>query len=144
MMFKKLFTQKSARRAILMLSLIASAVLFQNCQGGYYTECADCVGGGDLSLEQLNQKINSTKALACNIDSDCTQIEFGSRPCGGPESWLVYSQMSTDVNALNDLVSEYNRLQDIENKSNNISGTCEYRMPYNSLACVSNSCVGRY
>ncbi|NOR28976.1 MAG: hypothetical protein GQ540_10670, partial [Lutibacter sp.] len=49
------------------------------------------------ALDVLHEEIEQLIAEGiCNENSDCDFIAFGSKPCGGPWSFLVYST-SIDV-----------------------------------------------
>jgi hypothetical protein len=56
--------------------------------------------------------------------SQCKLIGFGSKPCGGPWSFLLYSTANTDEARLKELVSEYNQLETKINKAKQIGSTC--------------------
>lgn len=43
--------------------------------------------------------------------SECKTIAFGSKPCGGPWRYLVYSVAQADESRLERLVSEHNALE---------------------------------
>ena len=48
---------------------------------------------------------------ACTYDSECKAIGYGSKPCGGPSSYLAYSVENTDVPLLEGKVRQFNALQ---------------------------------
>lgn len=56
--------------------------------------------------------------------SFCSTIAFGSKPCGGPWRYLVYSAEVTDPDALEAKVAEYNRLQDRINREKGLVSDC--------------------
>src|ERR671923_506019 len=47
---------------------------------------------------------------AAKSGSQCKTIALGSKPCGGPATYLVYSTAVSDEGKLKQLVSEYNEL----------------------------------
>jgi hypothetical protein len=47
---------------------------------------------------------------AANEPSQCKLIAFGSKPCGGPARYLVYSTAKTNETRLKQLVDEFNQL----------------------------------
>jgi hypothetical protein len=47
---------------------------------------------------------------AAKSPSQCKTIALGSKPCGGPATYLVYSTAGSDEDKLKQLVSEYNEL----------------------------------
>ena len=48
---------------------------------------------------------------ACTYDSECNAIGYGSKPRGGPSSYLLYSVNNTDVPLLEGKVQQFNALQ---------------------------------
>ncbi len=56
--------------------------------------------------------------------SQCKLIGFGSKPCGGPGSYLVYSTAETNESRLKQLVSEFNQLQKRINEERRLSSDC--------------------
>ena len=56
--------------------------------------------------------------------SSCKTIAFGSKPCGGPWSYLIYSSEYTDEDVLVKLVSRYNELQAKINRETGMMSDC--------------------
>jgi hypothetical protein len=56
--------------------------------------------------------------------SQCRLIGFGSKPCGGPRTYLIYSRMKTDESRLEQLVTEYNRLERRHNIEQKMFSDC--------------------
>jgi hypothetical protein len=56
--------------------------------------------------------------------SECKTIGFGSKPCGGPVRYLVYSTATTDAAKLERLVGEFNRLQQKINRERGLVSDC--------------------
>ena len=61
----------------------------------------------------------------------CRTAPVGSRPCGGPRTYLVYCAASTDSAALFAKLAELARAEEAYNSANGLASTCEYRMPPN-------------
>ena len=58
----------------------------------------------------------------------CALIPYGHKPCGGPESYIVYSQMDmdeNDIDELHDKVRRYNQLDAFIKSSQGIMSTCD-------------------
>jgi|JI10StandDraft_1071094.scaffolds.fasta_scaffold324261_2 hypothetical protein len=45
---------------------------------------------------------------SCTSSADCSYIAYGTKACGGPDSYLIYSNKKTDTGELNTKVNEYN------------------------------------
>ena len=79
----------------------------------------------------------------CNNTFICKYIAFGSKPCGGPWSYLIYST-SIDQQNLQNLVEVYNEKQAEFNTKWGIFSDCAFAMPPTSITCENNSCVPVY
>ncbi|WP_157207119.1 hypothetical protein [Mariniflexile maritimum] len=95
----------------------------------------------------LNNSKKAIEALAatsvCNETTTCKFIALGSKPCGGPWSYLVYST-SIDVKKLETMVETYNKSEAAFNQKWNIASDCAYAMPPTSVNCENNTCVAIY
>ena len=56
--------------------------------------------------------------------SQCRDIPFGAKPCGGPWMYLVYSTARTDESKLQRLVREFNALQKKINEEEQVGSDC--------------------
>lgn len=58
----------------------------------------------------------------------CRTIAFGSKPCGGPWQYLVYSTAVSDSTRLRSLVSRYNVLEEDFNRRTGRASDCAFVM----------------
>ena len=63
---------------------------------------------------------------AANEPSQCKLIAFGSKPCGGPARYLVYSTAKTNETRLKQLVDEFNQLAKKINEERKIFSDCMF------------------
>ena len=76
-------------------------------------------------LEGLRRMIEQEIGIpSANEPTQCKLIPFGSKPCGGPWGYLVYSTLKTDETRLKQLVSEFNQLQKKMNKESKLMSDC--------------------
>ncbi len=76
-------------------------------------------------LNQLSKKINELiGAAGCRTDEQCRVIEFGSRPCGGPASYIAYSTLSSNTALLLDISKEHVKLSKKYNEIQGIISIC--------------------
>jgi hypothetical protein len=76
-------------------------------------------------LEELHGMIKKEIGTpTANEPSQCNLIGFGSKPCGGPWSYLVYSTAKTDDSRLKQLVSEFNELAKKINEERGLFSDC--------------------
>lgn len=79
-------------------------------------------------------------ASVCNENIDCLFIGFGSKPCGGPWSYLIYTG-SIDVDQLLLWVEDYNQLEQQLNETWEISSDCSVATPPLGFECIDNTCI---
>jgi len=79
----------------------------------------------------------------CSESSDCEYIAFGSKACGGPKTYLVFST-SINVELLQQKVITYNALENSFNKRWGIISDCSVVMPPTSIQCVNGKCTAIY
>ena len=97
-----------------------------------------------LELETLANEITSlTESSICNEENECKYIAFGSKPCGGPWSYLVYST-SINTALLLEKVENYNQLENTYNLKWGINSDCSVANPPASLECIDGKCIANY
>jgi len=90
-------------------------------------------------LSRLRNEINSLVQEEGNISS-CRAVAFGTKPCGGPWEYLVYSNSTTQTDILLTKVATYNNLENDLNIRDNETSDCAYLEEPN-LAVVDGRCV---
>ena len=86
---------------------------------------------------------NLADASVCNENFICRSIAFGSKPCGGPWGYLVYST-SIDTLKLAELVKKHNQLETRINQECNRISDCAFVSPPQRLECEDNKCIAIY
>lgn len=94
-----------------------------------------------LELKTQSEALASTST--CNENTTCKFIAFGSKPCGGPWSYLIYST-SIDVQTLEDLVERYNKKEADFNNKWGMASDCSVVTPPSSVKCENNTCIAEY
>jgi hypothetical protein len=95
-------------------------------------------------LSILKQSIEDLASQSvCNESTECAYIAFGSKPCGGPWSYLVYST-SINTEELLSLVEDYNQKEALYNTTWGISSDCTIVNPPTSVKCENNTCIAVY
>ncbi len=122
---------KAARIILLALSALAAA-----CDTGKSRE-------EDKAL--LNKTREEIEALAkshpCAPDSPCRLTGLGSKPCGGPWSYLIYPT-SVDTVQLVNKVTQYNAAEAAYNMKWSVVSDCSVGLSPANVACVDGQCVG--
>jgi hypothetical protein len=95
-----------------------------------------------LNIEK--QKIEDLAVTSvCSDTFVCEFIDLGSKPCGGPWSYLVYST-SIDVQKLKQIVATYNQNEVDFNEKWGVYSDCSVPEPPTNVICENNKCVAIY
>lgn len=111
----------------------------------------DCSNNSVSSEQQERQELALLKAeieemvaeISCANGTDCRFLAFGSKPCGGPWSYLIYNT-AIDTDKLKDLVENYNQKEQDFNIKYNIISDCMYVLPPTRVDCVNGVCTAIY
>lgn len=91
-------------------------------------------------LKEIEQMANNKH---CQDPNEFAYAPLGSKPCGGPKSYIVYSKKIDTKNFLNKL-SQYNMAEDNYNKRWGLQSDCAVAPVPTSLTCVNNRPVLQY
>jgi hypothetical protein len=96
--------------------------------------------GYQARIQKLEAEARAmAKVTGCNSATGCRTAPVGSRPCGGPRSYITYCAASTDSVALFRKLGELETVEKAYNKSSGMASTCEFRMPP-GVTAVGGSC----
>ncbi len=73
--------------------------------------------------------------------SQCSIIEIGAKPCGGPLGFLVFSKERTDSERLSGLVERFNELNKTINSEKSLFSTCD-ETPVPEIVLDNGKCSG--
>jgi hypothetical protein len=97
-----------------------------------------------LALDNLKNEIEQLIATGtCSENSACDFIAFGSKPCGGAWSYLVYNN-SINVELLKEKVSIFNKKEADYNKKWSIFSDCMMVIPPTNVECINGKCTAVY
>jgi hypothetical protein len=83
---------------------------------------------------------NLIQDLSCTDSSSCASIGVGSKPCGGPWSFLVYSKDAVDQEELTVTVADLNAYEAEYNAQEGIVSDCSMAREAKP-GCVDHKCV---
>ncbi len=86
--------------------------------------------------ESLMAEIN---AESCQSDADCGVVGIGHKPCGGAESYQVYSKIASDEKKLLELAEQYKQRVKAYQKEKQMVGICVVT-PEPKASCQNNMC----
>jgi len=128
-----------------MKSLKLTFVLISFCFFFVATQCDE--DKPPLTFEEERAELNIYKdeiedlaaTSVCNENTECLFIGFGSKPCGGPWTYLIYTN-SIDVGQLLLWVDDYNQLEQELNEKWEIISDCSIASPPVGFECIDNTC----
>lgn len=101
--------------------------------------------GAETDSTRIARLEREARALAhtegCTA-GECRTAPVGSRPCGGPRTYVPYCAASTDSAALFAKLAELARAEEAFNTANGMMSTCEFRTPP-AAALEGGRCVAR-
>lgn len=119
--------------------ILAISFLLQSFQ------CTDTAAVHDIvttsQLETNKQEIqNYINSFSCSETSGCGFITFGSKPCGGPRTYLLFSN-SVNLAKLQEMVKNYNEMDKAHNIQTKAISDCMYQSPPTEVKCVNGVCT---
>ena len=94
----------------------------------------------DLDREKENI-LSFLQAGNCTDDGGCLFIGLGTKACGGPQEYVVYSA-SLDSVQVTGMIANYNAMEEAYNKKWGIVSDCSLPPPPDSVRCLNGICVG--
>ena len=128
---------------------ILKIILVPLCLFLFSTQCEDDIPLRTQETEQLELAAlktdieNLASTSICGDTFECKFIAFGSKPCGGSWSYLVYST-SIDTEDFENRVEGYNRKEALYNTDWGIASDCAIANPPISVICENDTCVAVY
>ena len=113
------------------------------------TQCDDDTIGPSCndrldSLSELNDQIQAlVNTSECSDAFECRAIAFGSKPCGGPWEYLIYTT-SIDTLELQTLVDEYNSIEADYNLNCDSVSDCAFVSPPSGFECSDGQCIPQF
>ena len=92
------------------------------------------------ALANKKQKIvTDINTFSCSATVGCNSVAFGSKPCGGPREYLVFSN-AVNLTQLQTLVGDYNQAEAAYNLQHGIADDCMFVGPPANIGCVNGKC----
>jgi hypothetical protein len=95
----------------------------------------DSVELGDLRESIIRQ----VGTASCSASSDCRTLPLGSKPCGGPRQYLVYSATATDSSRLAADAARYTSAEAKKNQEERQVSDCSVLVEPR-VGCISGRC----
>ena len=111
---------------------------------GSVSSCDQVVDDQEISAKNLEKQLSEIHVIInaenCSGTNQCKFLAYGKKACGGPQGHLLFSNQ-VNVEALTQMVEEYNNAEDSYNKKFGIISDCMYATPPAKLECVNGKCV---
>lgn len=120
-----------------LFKILAIAILMQSFQCEDSNESKSTAAQLETKSQEIQNYINS---FNCSEESGCKSIAFGSKPCGGPRTYLYFST-KVDVIKLEQMVKKYNELDALHNKETNAISDCMFQLPPTEVKCLDGICT---
>jgi hypothetical protein len=119
--------------------IILLAIVLQSFQCSDSNESDDSITASQL--ETKKQEIqNYVNSFSCSESLGCGFIALGSKPCGGPGSYLVFPN-SVNLPKLQEMVKAYNEMNRLYNIQTNAVSDCMVVAPPTEVKCVNGVCT---
>ncbi|TRX23652.1 hypothetical protein FNW25_07265 [Flavobacterium franklandianum] len=119
--------------------ILVLSILLQSFQCTDTNDSSENITSAQLETKKLEIQ-NYINSFSCSESGGCNYIAFGSKPCGGPRTYLVFSN-SVNLNHLQDLVTKYNEIDNLHNIQTNAISDCSVPLPPNEIRCVNGICT---
>lgn len=110
----------------------------------FVSGCDALSGQNNITLAQLESQLTDIRNFVeegnCTQEGQCTYLPIGSKACGGPMGYIVFSN-TIDVPALKKMIDRYTADQRIYNIENNVISDCALANPPEKVDCVDGDCV---
>lgn len=124
-------------------SLLLGFILFMSCSKEDVSDVSALATADNQKLEALGKEIEEfAKNKACTGVDNCRSMAMGSKACGGPTSYIIYSLSKTDEKQLAEKVKQYTDLQKELNLKYYIISDCRLLIPP-TLDCVNGVCASK-
>ena len=118
---------------VLLLLFVVSTASCQNTDDVQSVTLQDL----ELQFEAIQELVRQSN---CSENSQCSYLAYGSKACGGPQGYLVFSS-DIDVNKLEVMVTKYSEDENTYNNQNGIISDCSFPLPPENLTCKDGKCV---
>tara|TARA_Y100000034_G_C6866135_1_gene394776 strand:- start:747 stop:1271 length:525 start_codon:yes stop_codon:yes gene_type:complete len=93
------------------------------------------------TLSKLRAEINNIEAAnECDSSMQCEVVAAGSRACGGPSHYMIYSTKHTSKEKALSIASELTKYESLYNAQNDMQSICAM-LTKPSTQCIDNKCV---
>ena len=111
---------------------------------GSVSGCEQQENEQEITAKNLEKQLAGIHAVidagSCSETGECRFLAYGSKACGGPQGYLLFSNQ-VDVEALTKMVEDYNKAEDDYNRKFGVSSDCFFVTPPPQIECANGKCV---
>jgi hypothetical protein len=122
--------------------ILALSLLLQSFQCTDPNESLNTITTAQLEAKKTEIQ-NYINSFPCSESVGCGFIAFGTKPCGGPWSYLLYSN-AVDIVKLQEMVKNYNEMNQEYNIQTKAVSDCMAVTPPNEVKCINGVCTPIY
>lgn len=119
--------------------ILVLSILLQSFQCTDANNVSDNISSAQLETKKLEIQ-NYIKSFGCSESVGCSFMAFGSKPCGGPWSYLVFSN-SVNLTKLEEMVNDYNEMNNLYKIQTGAVSDCMFVSPPTEVKCVNGVCT---
>lgn len=97
-----------------------------------------------ITAGSLNEKKSELQAFIANKECDtsnqCQVIAVGSRACGGPSQYAIYSNKAVDSDKVQTLAAKITVAEKVFNEKNKMMSICQH-LEEPAAQCINNTCT---
>lgn len=123
-----------------LIKLLAIFLLLQSFQCEKDEENRDIKSKQEQLVQEKQIILDYIATFPCDASVGCDFLAFGSKPCGGPWEYLVFSN-AVDLNYLTTKVNNYNELENQYNIETGAVSDCMAVLPPEEVGCVNGVCA---
>ncbi len=106
--------------------LVSGCTAIPQQQTGLVNQLDGSLAQLQVDTKQLYLRMQRlTEDKSCRETSECKLLAIGSRACGGPEQYLVYSATTTDEKLLSITNDRYTKLKQQQQQRLGMRSTCQ-------------------
>ena len=91
-------------------------------------------------MKRVDQQLKELIAdKSCVDENDCASVAYGSKACGGPATYLIYSNAIANERNVNILASQFTALNQEYNILTGAISNCMF-VTRPQVGCVANTC----
>ena len=133
-----LFSNRACFRRLL---LALSAAVLASCAPTQPNAQPAAPTAPATALAASRALVDAAVSLQCRSHSECATLPIGARACGGPEGYLAFSTVHSDVARLKQNLARYNQLRKAAVEASGEMSTCQVPVDPGAQCTPAGQCA---